>query len=168
MYKNILVAIDGSDMGDRAVSLASDLSRAHGARLVVMHVLDLEDEKPDLIRLSGSEIVDPSGVVAQNALHTARQHIMEAVQSRRNVALDVAAGLLNSAKMHARDDGVAKVDTIVEIGKPAECILEAAKREQADAIVMGCHGYSDLKGLFVGSVSHQVAHDADCACIAIT
>ncbi len=67
-----------------------------------------------------------------------------------------------------RDDGVAKVETFVEIGKPAECILEAAKREHVDAIVMGSHGYSDLKGLFIGSVSHKVAHEADCPCIAIT
>ncbi len=35
-------------------------------------------------------------------------------------------------------------------------------------MVMGSPGYSDFKGLFVGSVSHQVAHEAGCPCIAIT
>ncbi len=168
MFKNILAATDGSEMGDRAVSLASDLSRAYGARLLVMHVLNLEDEEPDWIRFAGAEIIDPAGVEVQNALHAVKQGIMEDVKSRRQVAQEAAEGLLHAAKMKARGDGVAKVDTIVEIGKPAECILEAAKREHADAIVMGSHGYSDLKGLFVGSVSHKVAHEADCPCIAIT
>ncbi len=168
MYKKILVATDGSDMGARAVSLASDLSRAYGARLLVVHVLNLEDEDPDWIRFAGAEIVDPSGVEVQNALNAAKQGIMEDTKSRRQVAQEVAEGLLHSAKTKARGDGVAKVDTIVEIGKPADCILEAAEREHADAIVMGSHGYSDLKGLFVGSVSHKVAHEAGCPCIAIT
>ncbi len=168
MYKNILVATDGSEMGARAVSLASDLSRAHGARLMVMHVLNLEEEEPDWIRFAGAEIIDPAGVEVQNALHAVKQEIVDAAKSRRQVAQEAAEGLLHSAKMKARGDGVTKVDTIVEIGKPAECILEAAKREHVDAIVMGSHGYSDLKGLFVGSVSHQVAHAADCPCIAIT
>ncbi len=81
---------------------------------------------------------------------------------------DEAERLLNAATLVARDHGVTKVETIVEFGKPAECILDVAKREKADAIVMGSHGYSDLKGLFVGSLSHQVAHEADCPCIAIT
>lgn len=168
MFKNILAATDGSDMGTRAVSLASDLSRAYGARLLVLHVLNLDDEEPDWIRFAGSEIIDPSGMDVQNALHAVKQGIIENTQSRRQIAQEVAEGLLNTAKMHAQRHGVTDVRTLVEVGKPAECILDAAKREKADAIVMGSHGYSDLKGLFVGSVSHQVAHQADCACIAIT
>lgn len=168
MFKKILVATDGSDMGARAVSLASDLSRAYGARLILMHVLNLEEKDPDWINFAGAEIIDPSGLEVQDAVNTAKQGILEDVKSRRRVAQEVAAGLLNTAKTQARVEGVTDVDTIVEIGKPAECILKAARREHADAIVMGSHGYSDLKGLFMGSVSHKVAHEAGCPCIAIT
>jgi len=32
---------------------------------------------------------------------------------------------------------------------------------------MGTRGLSDLKGLFVGSVSHKVSHLADCSCITV-
>ncbi len=159
MFKNILVATDGSEMGERAVSLASDMSRAYEARMVVVHVIDLKDKVPGWPRDVGSRVVDPYG---------ANVNLAEKVLSYRKIAKEVAEGLLHDAEMAARGSGVSEVDTIVVFGKPAECILEAAEREKADAIVMGSHGHSDLKGLFVGSVSHKVAHEADCPCIAIT
>lgn len=159
MFKNILVATDGSEMGARAVSLASDMSLAYGARLMVLHVLDPKGDGPDWMRHSGSQVVDPYGP---------NVNLAQKVLGYRKIAMEVAQGLVHSAQEAARRYGVAKVETMVETGKPAECILEAAEREHADVIVMGSHGYSDLKGLIVGSVSHKVAHDADCACIAIT
>ncbi len=168
MFKNILVATDGSKMGDRAMSLACDMSRAYQARLVIIHVLDLVDKEPDWLRFAGTEIVGPYAANVERSDTTAQMEIAEEANKHKKIAQQAAEGLVHSAKMTARGKGVAKVDTIVEIGKPAECILEAARRERADAIVMGSHGYSDLKGIFVGSVSHQVAHQADCACIAIT
>ena len=159
MFKNILVATDGLEMGARAVRLACDMSRAYEARLVVIHVIVLEDKERDWLCHTGYGIADLYGV---------NVNLAEKVLGDRQIAQEVAEGLVYSAKMATQGYGIPKVDTIVEIGKPAECILEAAYREKADAIVMGSHGYSDLKGLFVGSVSHQVAHEADCPCIAIT
>ena len=37
-------------------------------------------------------------------------------------------------------------------------ILEEAKEYGASAIVMGCRGASDIKGLLVGSTTHKVLH----------
>ena len=167
MFQKILVATDGSNMGARAVTLASDLSRVHDAQFMVLHVLNLDDDHPDYLRI-GQEAYDQTGVELSETVATSRQKMVEGIESRRQVAQQAAEGLLNAATKVARDHGVSKVETIVEFGKPAECILDVAKREHVDAIVMGSHGYSNLKGLFVGSVSHQVAHEADCACIAIT
>ncbi len=167
MFKKILVATDGSNMGGRAVTLASDLSRVHDAQIMFIHVLNLDDDQPDYLRI-GRDVYDQTGVDLKEAVDASRQKMAEGIDQHRQVAQDIAEGLLQDATKVARDHGVSKVETIVEFGKPADCILDVAKREKVDAIVMGSHGYSDLKGLFVGSVSHQVAHEADCACIAIT
>ena len=42
-----------------------------------------------------------------------------------------------------------------------------AKDRMVDAIVIGSRGLSDIKGLFLGSVSHKVGHLAECTCITV-
>ena len=52
-------------------------------------------------------------------------------------------------------------------GDPAKEILNIANEEHADIIVMGRRGLGDLAGLLLGSVSHKVAHLAECACLTV-
>jgi nucleotide-binding universal stress UspA family protein len=52
-------------------------------------------------------------------------------------------------------------------GDPAQSILHLAKERGVDTIVMGSRGLSDIKGLFVGSVSHKINHLAECTCITV-
>ena len=52
-------------------------------------------------------------------------------------------------------------------GRPADTIVAAAERDKADMIVMGSRGFSDLKGLLLGSVSHKVSHLAPCTCVTV-
>jgi nucleotide-binding universal stress UspA family protein len=59
------------------------------------------------------------------------------------------------------------VTTLLAGGDPADAILEAAKREKADTIVLGSRGLGDFKGLVLGSVSHKVAAHAECTCITV-
>jgi nucleotide-binding universal stress UspA family protein/dienelactone hydrolase len=47
-------------------------------------------------------------------------------------------------------------------GDPAEMIVEAAKRNQADLIVMGTHGRSGLHRALMGSVAEGVSRKATC------
>jgi nucleotide-binding universal stress UspA family protein len=43
-----------------------------------------------------------------------------------------------------------------------EKIIEAAKKSQADLIVMGTRGMTELKSLFLGGVATKVVHHATC------
>ncbi len=52
-------------------------------------------------------------------------------------------------------------------GNPAEAILKAAKQVDADLIVLGTRGLSDLKGLLLGSVSHKVIQLSPCSCLVV-
>jgi nucleotide-binding universal stress UspA family protein len=47
-------------------------------------------------------------------------------------------------------------------GEPARMIVEYAKQENADLIVMPTHGYGAFRRFILGSVTAKVLHDADC------
>ena len=46
-------------------------------------------------------------------------------------------------------------------------IVDFARDQRADAIVMGSRGLGDVSGLLLGSVSHKVSHLAACTCIMV-
>jgi nucleotide-binding universal stress UspA family protein len=52
--------------------------------------------------------------------------------------------------------------TVERRGDPAEMIIEEAKQEKADLIVVGTRGLSTAKGWMLGSVSSRVMHHAPC------
>ncbi len=175
MFKTILVPTDGSKHAARAVAIASDLAAKHGARMVLLHVVSDDQLPEELARFADNENL-PRARTARNVERLeATPHgpipIAGGVQEqvdRHAVHFDIAERLLDSAKGVAQRCGVDKVEVATEQGDPAERILERARREQADGIVMGSRGLSDLKGALIGSVSHKVCHKADCTCITVT
>ena len=58
--------------------------------------------------------------------------------------------------------GVPKEDALLLEGVPAEAILQAARAEKADLIVMGTRGLGALGSLFLGSQSQRVVAEAPC------
>jgi nucleotide-binding universal stress UspA family protein len=44
---------------------------------------------------------------------------------------------------------------------------ESAEKEKAGMIILGSRGLSDLKGFFLGSVSHKVSAHAECSCVTV-
>ncbi len=55
-----------------------------------------------------------------------------------------------------------RVDRFVEIGDPAQIIVEFARTHSVDLIMMPTHGYGPFRGLLLGSVTAKVLHDAEC------
>jgi nucleotide-binding universal stress UspA family protein len=53
----------------------------------------------------------------------------------------------------------------LERGRPEECILEAAERDESSLIVLGSRGVTGLRAL--GSVSERVAHRAHCSVLVV-
>jgi len=60
-----------------------------------------------------------------------------------------------------------KLETMVLQGSPAEKILELAKQENIDMIVMGAHGRKGLERVFFGSVADKVVTGALCPVVTI-
>ncbi|MCP4023782.1 MAG: universal stress protein [Desulfobacteraceae bacterium] len=47
-------------------------------------------------------------------------------------------------------------------GRASDMICEVARIENADVIIMGSRGVTDLKGFLLGSVAHKVLHKSQC------
>ena len=45
--------------------------------------------------------------------------------------------------------------------------MDCAEYEGVNMIVLGSRGLSDLKGFFLGSVSHKVSSRAECTCVTV-
>ena len=74
---------------------------------------------------------------------------------------------MSQARARAHDKGVRAVQDLLEDGDPASTILRLAKGLHVDMIFLGSRGVGDVHGLLMGSVSHKVAHLAECTCVSV-
>ena len=147
MVTHILVAVDGSTHADRALAFAADLAVKYEADLTILNVVSDASTVP----LALGAYAELEGLYAES----------------RSVLQDAGAKIVESAAEQARRLGVEDVKTVVELGSPAQCICDAANANGVDVIVMGRRGLSDFSGFFLGSISHKVAHSADCTVVTV-
>jgi nucleotide-binding universal stress UspA family protein len=147
MVSHVLVAVDGSSHADRAVEFAAEFAVKYEADLTILNVVSYASTVP----LALGAYAELEGLYAESrsVLQTAGERIVE------------------SASESARGLGVATLSTAVELGSPAQTICETAKEIEADVVVMGRRGLGDFSGLFLGSVTHKVAHTADCTVVTV-
>lgn len=74
---------------------------------------------------------------------------------------------LAGVKARLEKAGVARVETSVWYGPPADTIVEAARFRNADLIVMSSHGRSGLGRLVLGSVAESVLRGTTTAILLI-
>ncbi len=83
------------------------------------------------------------------------------IQSFQQEALEAARKRMAAAAKEQLK-GIVKLETRVEVGAPAEKILEVAKKEGIDLIIMGAHGRKGLEKALFGSVADKVVASAPC------
>lgn len=126
----ILVPLDGSDYGKRALAFLSARSTLIGAEPEV-HLLNVQ---PSISRLVATKL--------------GREVTRRICQSEADAVLEPARKSLARA-------GIA-VETHADSGHAAERIAAVADDLKADLIVLGARGYSEFRGLLFGSVTHGV------------
>lgn len=149
MIEHILVATDGSQHARQAAELATDLAAKYQARLSILHVLLVGHIPPDIRELSdkiGTE--EPPLAVGGHYIRA---------ELPREVRIDIAEKILAQARAQAEAQGVREVQAEWREGPTTNGILDYARENDADMIVMGSRGLSDVRGLMVGSISHKVA-----------
>ncbi|WP_256300800.1 universal stress protein [Haloarchaeobius salinus] len=134
MPDNVLVALDGSPLAERALTYA--LETFPNATITTIYVINPIDSVID---------VEAGGLpVAEDWYDTAQERATEI----HTTATDLAAE--HDIVLH----------TVTEVGKPAREILDYAADNGIDQIVMGSHGRSGLDRTFLGSVAETVTRRA--------
>lgn len=123
-----LVATDGSQVSNDAVTYAAEHAAATGATLEVVHVI-----APETTFVDG-ELVQPSEAEL----------------------LDEGRTTLDRAAERAAEVGEVHVETELLTGRPADAIADYATEVGADAIYVGHRGLSEKRERVVGSVAKSL------------
>jgi nucleotide-binding universal stress UspA family protein len=134
MPDNVLVAVDGSPLAERALTYA--LENFPDATITTIYVINPVDSVID---------VEAGGLPVAEDWHDNAQ---ERATNIHATATDLAAE-------HDLD-----LETVTEVGKPARAILEYVEDHGIDQIVMGSHGRSGIDRTFLGSVAETVTRRA--------
>ena len=132
MYDRILVAVDHSEMSDRAVRAARDLAVLSNGEVWVLHLRERE---------MGAK----TGALA-----------IDETTDEANAAVAASVEVLTQVGVKAHGE---VRNTI--FGFAAREIVSDAIEVDADVIVMGSRGRGDLAGLLLGSTAHKVIHLSD-------
>ena len=175
MFKTIFVAVDGSDHAKKALALATDIAAKYGARLVVGHAM-LRDASFTVLRKLANRRALPKAqrdeldnyeADVQSAMAATDFGGFAPVLPPSDLLQAVGNQILDRAEETAKEGGVKKVTKVLLSGDAADAILDCAKREKANLIVLGTRGFGEIKGLLLGSVSHKVTSHAPCACLTV-
>jgi nucleotide-binding universal stress UspA family protein len=175
MVKKVLIATDGSSHANKAIQFGSDIAAKYGAEVVLVHVL-LRDHLSENLRhmaeveyqvAEGGKPLYESIAAIPNARFPAANLVPKDAQTPERALQAVAEQILAAAERTAREHGVSKVSKQIEDGNPASRILEVANDVNADMIVTGARGLSDLKTLLLGSVSHKLSNMALVTCVTV-
>lgn len=138
--KKILVPLDGSKQAYEAAKRAVYIAGLNEAEVTLLCVVDLNKE------VAAFEQVSLSGYVPTE--------------------LKEGAYKLLAELMHEIPREI-KAKTQVEIGTPAEVIVETAEDGHFDLVVMGSRGFGTIKSLLMGSVSQYVLQHAHCPVLVV-
>jgi nucleotide-binding universal stress UspA family protein len=147
MIKKILFATDGSENSRKAMEFAVDMIKRYDAIAYLLHVVPKSEIPMEVLDYVQSEDIEDSAA---------------------SVYLDrLGKKIMDKCELEVKSKGCGDFKTIVVRGNPADMILEIAKEEEVDAIIMGSRGLGAVKGALLGSVSRKVANMAECVCIIV-
>ncbi|WP_409252616.1 universal stress protein [Bacillus sp. SCS-153A] len=127
-----------------------------------------------LLASDGSQHSSKAAEYVVNLLHGNKEYRLKVVHVLDYEASkhDAWIGMNPSARLREREEKLKPVSRVLEKagisysvnltkGDPAEEIIDCAKKEKMDMIVIGSSGINAIQGLMLGSVSHKVVQKAD-------
>ena len=127
MFRNLLVAVDGSEHSVRAAERAIALGQImDDSNIEILYILDGSKSKSDVLKYGDSDT---------------------ASLKRKE--------MLSEYERMIGDAGIAHTTTILQ-GSPAETIIKHANEGNYDCLIIGSRGRSTVQTMILGSVSHKV------------
>ncbi|WP_199098804.1 universal stress protein [Dyella sp. ASV21] len=137
MFERILLPVDGSEHGLKAVDVGIELASRLHARVYAVHVM------PPLPAVSYvAELIQAKGAYSDMAKERAASYLGEVLQ-------------------RAAAEGVACETEYVFDLRPYAAIVGAAAKHHCDLIVMSSQGHQGIERLLIGSVTHKVMLSCD-------
>lgn len=134
MFRNIIVALDGSETAEQALPIAAGLARRAGASLRLMHALDY--------------------------LHTDYAHCTESREPWSENTYDLASRYLQQMAALVLDRWHMHAETTLIEADAVSVLSRSAEAKQADLTVMTTHGRGPIDRFWLGSVTDQVIREA--------
>jgi nucleotide-binding universal stress UspA family protein len=133
MYKHLLIATDGSELAQRAVSQGCELAKVIGSKTTIVTVTE------------PWRVITPPEVA-----------VVYPVEEYEKAAASNANKILADAASAAAKAGISCETVHIKDEFPAEGIIQAAQARACDLIVMASHGRRGLMELVLGSQAHRV------------
>lgn len=137
----ILVPTDFSEPADEAFQYGLNLAKALGAAVSLVHVFDDPFERT----LFSEQYIPMPPELREEVLATIQQRLADRVA--RTGRPDVTSAILT--------------------GPTAQAIIDCAREQKADLIVMGTHGRHGVAHLLMGSVAERVVRTASCPVLTV-
>lgn len=141
-FRHILAPTDFSEYSKQAVTSALELARKFGAKLTILHVIELPPYP-----IEG--YVPPSLSVT----------FMDDLERQATADLAQLAPEAEAANV--------EVARVIAVGTPYHKIIETAEAEQVDLIVMATAGRTGFSHLVMGSIAERVVRTATCPVLTI-
>lgn len=139
----IVIAVDDSPHSERAVQFVCRLAWPAGSRVQVVSVWQ--------------PLVDPLMPAYEPPVQLAES--LEELRKAHQALVERVAVLVRGAGL--------PVETRVLEGDPRDALVEYARIERVDLLVLGSHGRTGLSKLMLGSVSSHVVTHASCSVLVV-
>jgi nucleotide-binding universal stress UspA family protein len=140
----VLIGVDESPYSQAALEFVQRISWPGVSRMIVVSAL-----APEASSFGAYE--PASAVRAAGMVERIREHQRELVERCQKQLTDV---------------GLQAEGRVVE-GDPREALIEVARREFVDLIVVGSHGRTGLQKLLMGSVASHIVSHAPCSVLVV-
>lgn len=138
IYQKILVAIDLTEEAPQVLNKAVEVSKAHGAQLMLVHV------------------VEPVGYAYGGDIPMDLTELQD--------QLDKAAK--DQLAQYGEQYGVSPDNQVVTVGRPESEIHRLSKEQNVDLVIVGSHGRKGFQ-LLLGSTANGVLHGTVCDVLAV-
>lgn len=129
MENSVLIAVDGSEGGARALNYAIERAKLGGAKLIVTYVIEW----------------------SPYSFNTPEENAERHGRREQEIAR-ATEGVVNPAVALVKSQNI-ECDSVVTHGPPAETLIKIAKKHGVQQIVIGRRGQSGIKTLLFGSVA---------------
>ena len=133
MYQHILIATDGSPVGDMAIAQGLEVAKRFSAKATIIKVTEM-----------------------WSALDVAGRDALARIDTYEKAAAEAASAILAKARQAADQAGVPCEALHVPDRVPADGIVATAESLRCDLIVMGSHGRRGINRLLLGSQALNV------------